>query len=365
MGKRELLIILAFVLVGGGIYQLTVVHRDTDRPFSFATALENLRPGARRDRATATVSRSGRIPAPPGVTEIRVAGLTTVVLVGEDRPDVAYEVAIEANGRDVDAARKIAQSTDVITDQAGSALGLNVRSLQPGRWSSTGTLRVPRAWLVTIEGSNKADVADLGGVYLHRMTGEAHLRGIRGEVTGSYRNGKLSVVDADRIDLLLVQSQAEVAKVRDSVRLGFRGGSAKLSSISGTATIEGDDYEVSIVEPAAPLRLSGAHAKVRIDRPRASVRADMRWSKVFVELDRALPLAITTTEERLEVQLDDDSLPITINARTIDGGTIDASTLHLSPETHERDSTLTHHVEGGAEIVLRNQRDVIVIAKRK
>src|SRR5688572_15229884 len=130
MGKRELLIILAFLVAGAGVYQLTVVRRDTDRSFSLATAWDNLRPRSRRERATAVVTRSGVIPAPVGVTELKVAGLTTVFLIGENRTDVGYDIAIEATARDDEAARAMAHSAEVVIDQAGSALAVTIRSSQ-------------------------------------------------------------------------------------------------------------------------------------------------------------------------------------------------------------------------------------------
>jgi hypothetical protein len=364
MGKRELFLVLAFVVAGAGVYQLTVPRRPTDKPFSFAAAIDHLRPGSRRDRSTATATRSGRIPVPAGVEEVRIAGLTTLWVVGEERSDIQYELTVQASARDEPVAKSIADSVTLVTESVGTTLAVAARSSESGRWSSTGRLRLPRQWRVTVEATAEADLRNVGGAYLHFVSGDVRLQDIAGEVTGTHRNGDLLVNHVERLDLTLAQSNATIASVRDAVRLSVRGGSVLLSDVSAPSVLDGDHYKVTVRGVRASMSLTGTDSDVRLEQPRAPVRMEMRRSEIFAALDQPMPLTVYTTERPIRVEIR-DALPISLNAMTTGDRRIDASALGLSPEFDARESRLIHRFGSDAEIVLRNQRDVIVITKRK
>jgi hypothetical protein len=363
MGKRELLLVLAFALIGTGVYQLTVVRRQTDRQFSLRTAIESLRPG-RRDRATASVHRTGALPVDAGVTELKLAGFSTVVLTGEDRADVAYDVTFESNGADEAAARGATDQASIVSERLGAVFVVTTRGVAGSRLNANATLKIPARLQVTIENTRTADIRGVAAVALFRMTGEAQLQSIHGLVSGSHRNGRLTISNAGRVDVAIISSDLELSDVHEGVRLAFRNGSARLAKTQGLVDIDGESYRLVMTEAASTVKVAGADAEVRLERPRGPVRLETRRTSVFVEVDRPVPMMIYTTERKLEVQVD-DTLPVTIDARAIDGGRIDASALGLTAEQSNGEAQLRHRVGDAAEIVLRNQHGEIEIDRRK
>src|SRR5262245_25313451 len=103
MGKRELLIAVAFVLVGIVAYQLSAPPpKDGERGFSLSRIFSNMRREIRGNPSRASVKTTATLPVGAAVTEVRLTpGRSfTIAVTGEPREDIGYELQVNSNGPD-------------------------------------------------------------------------------------------------------------------------------------------------------------------------------------------------------------------------------------------------------------------------
>ena len=90
MGKRELFIILGFVVVGVLAYQLTAPASTSSEGFSFSRIWEAMRREVHGNPSRAETSLTGAIPVNAGLSEVRFEAISR--LRGEEGTVVRLEV---------------------------------------------------------------------------------------------------------------------------------------------------------------------------------------------------------------------------------------------------------------------------------
>lgn len=369
MGKRELLIIAAFVVIGGAAYQLTAPAPMGDEPrFSFSRLMNTFRREVRGNRATASTTTRGTIPVTAALDEARISGMTAVTVTGEHRRDIAYEMTVEATGPDDVAAREAAAGTTLVEDDLGPVLALRPRQPRQGRQMVRLTLIVPTNLKLRIEGGSAGTavaVSDVRAVQLDAVVGDTRLQRISGAVTGSHRNGALVIADAGTIAMSLVLSKATIADARGTVMLSARGGRCEMNAPAGTVELDLNNEDVVIARPAGFVSIGGSGGRVTISDPQQDVKIDVRRTEVDVSLSRAVALTALTTDARLRLQLGEPLPAITLDAISLYGA-VDASAVALTPDAAEQETRLHHTFgSGSGSVSLRNERGEIVIGRMK
>ena len=365
MGKRELLIVALFGAVGIVAYQLLVpasVDGGESAP-SLSRWLARARSGG-RGTAVASVVRDGRFAVSPTVSVLRIAEASAVVVRGEDRDDIAYQLTVEANGRDAESARAVAERVALVGDQAGATLALAVDGPPEARLAGALTVQVPRRLAVLIGGARHTDVSGVESVTLDRVLGEAHLREIAGAVSGSHRNGDLSISGAATVALNLIETTAVLTGIRDRLRLTARNGESRVGDSSAAVEIESTGNHVRLEAPAGPIRIFGSGGDVEITRPRETVHVDVRSAPVTIVLDRPVPVAIFARDRVVRVAIEPGVI-VGLDARTTEGGSIDATALGLTPATTTDGARVQSLAPDAATIAIRNQRGAIEIVQTK
>src|SRR3954470_19787609 len=124
MGKRELVLVAVFVVIGVAIYQVTAPPLAPGQEgFSFGRVIQNIHRGIQGRRARATVESTRTEPLDPAITELRLnvrAGDVTVV--GEDRTDAVFTLTVSSNGSDDADAKRLAGLTGLKIERAASGL---------------------------------------------------------------------------------------------------------------------------------------------------------------------------------------------------------------------------------------------------
>ena len=193
MGKRELLIIAAFAVVGMAVYRLVAPPAPDSPPgFSLSRITEAWR-NRNAPPARATVTTAGVLAAASNLTELRLSGLVTVNVLGETRDDVAWTLTVETNGQDEGAVQRTAEATSLRHDDLGDVLALSIRSTGEIRQSSTLDLKVPARLVVRVESARNTRIAGVSEVRLENLVGDTDVRRVAGSVSGAHRNGKLHV----------------------------------------------------------------------------------------------------------------------------------------------------------------------------
>ena len=367
MGKRELLIIAAFVVVGVVVYQLSAAPpAEGGRRFSLATLMDRFREESVGRRASATVKTDGTIPLDASTSEARISSVARVTVRGESREDIGYTLNVEAWGPDEATAHQTALRTTLTTDVIGTVLALRANAPREGRQVVSLEVRVPARLKVRVE-------ATQGGARLHASglsdlqldaSGEVRLTGITGSVSGTHRNGVLAIADSASIDLALQNSEATFERTRGT-RITTRNGHCRITDATGAVEITTQNDEVRLVAPRGPVRVTGSGGSLEIESPGDAVHVDTRRTSVDVTLARAVPLTILTTDEPLRLLLR-DTPSFQLDAIATEGGTISAEPLGVTTETTNEERRVRHTVNSGSiPVALRNRRGTIVISEAK
>lgn len=364
MGRRELVIIAAFVAAGLVAYQLTApAPRPGETPFSLSSVFSRIRQQARGNAATAATTRAGTLPVGADVNELRLSGTRglSIVVTGEPRADIGYELGVESSGPDEATARDWAGRVEVTTDDLGTAQAVAVRFPRQGTQTATLALRVPRRLLVRVESASQLTATGVRAVDLRNLAGEVGLSDISGAVTGSHRASALTVTRAGSVNLWLVSSHARLSEIGGRIALNARNGDCDVAGARGELAAVVSNVDLTVTGHHGPVTVSGEGGTLRVAQPWGPVAVDAARMLVEVALATAVDATLVTTDEPLRLTLD-ARLPLTVDALAVDGGTIRAADLGVTPVVEERRARLSAaRGRGGPRLVVRNTRADIVI----
>jgi hypothetical protein len=371
MGKRELLIVIVFAAVGVLAYQLTApAPKAGERGFSLTDLWTHVRREVRGNAATASFAHRGALPVPPELTQVRIVNAHGVMVQGESRRDIAYELTVQSRAEDEALALDTAKRTALKHDDLGTAIELRVAFPPEGRQTGMLVLKVPARLSVRIESSGPAAGAEVTGVrsvHLAGISGGTTIANAPGGVSGGHQRGELTVSNVGTVNLTLTNSRARFTGVSNGLTLTVRNSSeCRITDSAGPVAVEATNAELTVTGHSGPIRVSGNGGRITLNRPSEEARVDTRNAEVEVALASAVPLTLITTRETLRLLLDGPPA-VTIDALTIDGGAIQAADFNLSPEAGDREVRLLHHFGSGKapRLSLRNRGADIVIRKGK
>jgi len=369
MGKREALIVVAFVLAGVVAYQLTASPpKPGQTGFSLARLWTTARRQVQANAAHAVVVVQGTMPLRPGVTDISVSKIQqTVQIIGEARTDIAFELTVESNGPDEPTAREWAGRSILKPDDLGSTLAVQPVYPPEGLQSGRLRLRVPRQMNVRVDGSTGVRASGIAAVRLEQVVGDVNIENITGAVKGSQRNGNLTVTGAAGGTLTLNNSTATFERLTDRLTLTTRGSHCRISGETSAIDLDTTNTDVSISAPHAPVHVSGSGGSVTIDGPRAEIDVEVRNAEVEVTLGAPVAMTLVTTDDTLRVLVAAGGAGA-FDAIASDGGQLQAGEFNLRADESGGERRLTH-IFGASpnppRVVLRNQRGDMVIRKAK
>jgi hypothetical protein len=367
MGKRELLIIVAFVAIGVVAFELSAPPAPESRGFSFARFFQNARRNMRGNSAVASTTLTGDIPLAATVTEVRISGANRGVhVVGESRTTIAYELHIESDGPDDATALDAAKRATLKQDDLGSSLALTVTYPKEGTQWGALILHVPARLAVRVSGNGGADVSGVTSVDLDQVTGTVSIREISGAVTGSHRGGDLTVERIGAADLNLVSSRATLTDIAHNVILTSRSGRVEISGAKGLIEIDETSQEITLRNPAGSVRITGTGGRVTVDDPRQEIKIDCRRTEIDLTLSQSTPVTLLTTDETIHLTLA-GAPQIALDAAASEGGSIRAEDLDLEVKPVEGEQRLAHDfgASPAVRVTLRSARGNIVIRKAK
>jgi hypothetical protein len=368
MGKRELVIAAAFVLVAVVAYQLTApAPKPGERRFSLTEMFSGIHRGMRANSASASTTKSAAIAVSPAITEIRLTATraVTLTIVGEKRTDIGYEAAITSTGPDEAAARASAAKAELTSDDLNTALKLDLTFPGEGQKSGELTLRVPNRLLVRIEGSGRVTASDVRALDLRNLSGDVTITNIQERLTGGHRSGELNVTHAGGIELTLVSSRARLSDIAGPITLTARNGDCVIATSKGAIEATVQNVEFTVTDQAGPVRVVGEQGTLRVVAPGKDLAIDVRRMTVEVTLATSIPATIVTTGETLTLSLAGPP-GLTLDAIATDKGAIRVTDLPAEPTRQEREARLNASVGGGGpRVVLRNSGGDIVIGVRK
>ena len=372
MGKRELLIALAFVAVGIVAYQFSAPPAKSDQGFSlsrfFSTARQHIR--LQPDRAQATSTQKGTLTASSGLSEIRISHVTRgITIIGEPRADIAYEMKVNSTGPDEETALAYAKRTALKVDDLGTSLSLAADYPSEGSQMAELTIYVPSRLSARLDntGSAKVRATNIAGIRFESASGDAVLEKINGSVTGQFRAGTLNVSGVQSLDLSLSATSATIDGVRETTTITSRAGRCHLSHTEGAVEIDATSTEVDIDQPAGPVHVGATGGHVTVIAPAKQADIEGKRTEIDVTMAAAVPLTLVTSNDSLRLRFRGEPPPVALDAAASEGGSIRADDPRLAP-THDDGSARLTFSYGGASaprVVMRNTSGEIVIGVTK
>src|SRR4029453_754738 len=228
MGKRELLLIAAFVVVGAVVYQFTAPPpAPGERNFAPGQVLEHIRRAMRGNRASAELTTRSTHPLAPGISELRLADLksTNVTITGEDRSAIDVELHVRSNAFDDEEAARTAKESVLKVDQSGARMIFSVFYPTAGVQRGSLTLKVPQRLAIQLQGGgNELSINHVAALELGGARGKVEVGDIDGLVSGAHRGGDLRVANAGAVKLTTSGTDVEIEPIRGAMSLTMRGG---------------------------------------------------------------------------------------------------------------------------------------------
>jgi hypothetical protein len=367
MGKRELLLVVGFIVAGALVYQLTAPPAQAGgQSFSASRVMESLRRAVRGNRATTEVTNQATYPLAAGTDELRVTlNAESLTITGEDRDDVAAELRVWSNGYDDAEAQELAKATVLKPVEGAGSLSMGIFYPQAGRQRANVTLKVPTRLRIQIASyGGRLTITGATDVELLNTRGEAEVKGISGRVSGTHRNGEVKIDDVGSLKLTTRGTDVRVANVHGAATIQTQAGELRGSAIDGPLDVDANATDITfeqLEKAKGPIRVTAVAGSITMRGVASDVRIDSRNAEVEVVMDKAAPLAIynegndpiTVTPPSTGYQL--DLLATTGGRIRLPDGVLEVKSDH----SEERAAGAVHG--GGPTITLRANRGDIVV----
>jgi hypothetical protein len=370
MGKRELLLIAGFVMVGVVVYYATApAVAPGASGFSIGRLLNEVRREMRGNRASAEVKTSTTTPLKPGITELRLETGTPLTIVGEKRDDVVFDLNVWSNGYDEGEARKYAGDTHMKIVESGSALIVGMEYPDPAQQRASLSIRAPNTLAIRIQPTrSKLDISDVASAELVESRGPVTLRRVAGRTAVSHRGGGLLTLESlSGLKLNTRGSSVVVKDIAGEAVMQMQGGELRGGAIVGPIEIESNGTRVSIEDLAAarkPVRVNAVGGSVSLSGVVTDLRVDARDTRVEVGIDKPAPIAIYTEgDEPTTVTLPPGGF--TLDALAMSSKLFLPEGLLEIKSTSEEQRASGAIGGGGPTITLRSSRGDITIKVRK
>lgn len=367
MGKRELLLIAGFVLMGVVVYSLTAPDTgDAGGGFSVSRLIEGARREVSGNRGSAEVETSTTTAIKPAVKLLRVEARTvSLTVVGEDRDDVATDLKVWSNGFDNAEAQKYARETTLKLTEAGDMLLVDIDYPQPAQQRSTLVVRVPDRLGVRVANSNgKLDVSRVDAVEVVEYRGEVRIANVAGRVAVTHRGGALTINSAETVKLNTRGSVVSLENISGDLTLQAQSGEVRGTALHGPLDIESTNARMvfDALATTTNIRVNASRGSVTLAGVRSELRLDARDAHVSVAIDRPAPISISTEGDELTDIVLPRAAGYTLDALAMRGElSMPEGPLEVAGEEHEEQRASGPVNGGGPTITLRSSQGPIVI----
>ena len=364
MGKRELLLISGFVVVGLLVYQLTM-PATADTGGGFAAWWARVRSHVQQNWTEQQFERKEEVPVPAAVRTVALElDRGTVIISGEARETIALDVSGVVFGSDQAVAQALAEQVkaEVTTDGPTMkiVLTLPTRDNAERRPRVQLTLRVPTRLGVELRlGGGELDVSHVASVHVAKASGRLRFASIAGAVSGELGPGEIDIDHAGSIAIETRNSQVRIVNVEGSFEAEARRGDIRARGIGGTAHLEGRDVEAELEDLAGPLRLTGSGGEVRVRGAKGPITAETERTTLKFTPGTAIAISATTEHDSIELTLPPGG--VTLDAATTDGDIRTPEGLFTVQRDGDNAKASGPVRGGGPRIVLRASRGDITV----
>jgi hypothetical protein len=370
MGKRELLLMLGFLLVGAVVYTVTAPPADpADGGRSWSSIIDRARRGVRGNRASTEVVSTRTFEVPGDAAELRLAlNARTLSVVGEARTDIEATVKVWSNGFDEAEAGTLARQTVLEAGGSGARISLDLKYPEAGSQRANVELKVPARLAISVSRyRGELTIANAAQVELLDTSGDAVIKETAGRVSVSHRGGELTIADAREVKVNGRGTELRLSRVSGPVTIQMQGGEVTASDLSGRLEIEsnGTDLELErLAQMTGQARVTSTGGSLRIRELGADTRVDSRGTDVDVTLARPVPLGVYN-EGQATIEVTPAAGGYSVDARASNGGRIVLPVDSIQVDAAGEGQQAAGDVDGGGPLLtLRTSRGDIVVRDR-
>ena len=298
MGKRELLLIVAFAIAGAVVYQATAPPAaQNERSLSISGIIDKVRREMRGNRASAEETRESTVPVGRGLTEIRLAGTYgELTITAEDRTDIESKLHVRSNGYDDAEAKSLLAQTQLMVDHAGPVLRLEPKYPRPGSQTTRLSLKVPRRLAVNLEGgARRVAITGVASFTAEGGRGEMAIKKVPGLASVTHRGGNVVIEDVGSLKLNARHCESRVARVAGSATFSVEGGELEADALRGAIEVDARHADVALrklQDAKGALRVTALSGSLRVEGLSTEAKLDGRHTEIDVEMARAAPVAV-------------------------------------------------------------------------
>lgn len=306
MGKRELVLISVFVLLGIGVYHVTAPPPvPGSEGISVSSIFRNMKREIHGSRESATADSLQTVACDATVRELRVniPRTSDLTVTGEDRDDVSVEFHATARGFDQAEAKAAAKAPVLRAERVGDAIvvlldGSAAHALprNGGMVQMTIVLRVPRRLTLRIEPhTGPLTASNLAAADIMGSRGETRIRQFAGRVALTHSGGELEIDHVAALKLSARNSRGSVKQVAGPMAVDANGGNLTITDIVGPLEIESRNADLKLDGLKAlkvPLRINSNGGELRIVGLRSEARIDGRNATIEVVMAAPAPVTI-------------------------------------------------------------------------
>ena len=364
MGKRELLLIIGFIIIGAVVYQATApAPGPNEKGFSLSRFVDMARREIRGNRASAVVTKSSTIPIDRDVTEIRIIEyVSEVEISGEDRDDVEASLRVHSNAYDDKEAKLYADQTVLKQDRSAAILTLSIDYVQgrhTGRQRAALMVKIPARLRARVESRpGKLTIRNVAGVDALNSGGEATIRNVAGRVAMTHRGGSMTIEDVGALKLTGRSTEVTVTGVNGDASIVMeQGGEMKGAKLAGPVDVDCRNADVTLENLEAtrgPIRVNAVNGSVTMNGIKSETRVDGRNAELNITMSGAAPIAIYNDGE--EVDLTPPPGGFRLDAVVVDGRMEPESAfkdlgLDVTTDKDSKESRASGAVRGGGPTI--------------
>jgi hypothetical protein len=368
MGKRELLLIGAFLLLGMGVYHVTAPPpKPGQEGLSIGRLLRHIRSEIQGENAEAHVIRNSRQEVDPEISRlVLIDHRGSLKLIGEDRADITAELTATAFGLDDSTAHQRATEIQLKFEPDGEEMKVRATRPSESRRSRMAvlTLRVPARLACSLEFRGEAEVNNVAEVKLLTARGKALIRDVP-VVEGELTNGALEITHARVVDVKTERAEVRIEKVAETLTLEAVRGSVRLRHIGGKTTLKLERVDAEAEALVGEANIHAASGSLTMRGIAAPVEISGESVSLELTMAAAVPISASTSGEELQVELPPSG--VTLDALAEDGRVrLPQGVVPAKEEAEDQGGEGGRHVKtdihgGGPTLRLRNEHADIVI----
>jgi hypothetical protein len=356
MGKRELVLIVAFLVLGAVVYQVSAPDASQSgarRPWS--DVFREIRAEMFGARARFPVDLPVRVPVSASVKTLDLGELSgRVEIVGEGREDIEGTAHATLVGEDEADVKRAAGALEVAAEEDGDRLRLRLSHPEEWRLGRHGRppvdlrVKVPARLTLRLGVSGVTEARGIAGVSLDSARGTVTLKAINGPVEGGQRDGTLDVSGARSVDIETRRVTVRLQEIDGTVEVDATDGGLEAVGLKGKTTLTTRRASVQLTDQAGPVEIEGGDGRAEVRGLSAELAFDGTRLPLIVELATPAPVTADSSDGAVELRLPRGGVTLKISVE--EGSLVVPPGLPEAVRTGST-STLEAKVDGGGPLL--------------